>query len=131
MSTPPPVVIPCDDDGVPFGYPMRPLLDRALPKSRPHEWTPDLVAFAFAEPDLFAVEAALARGWCTEAEADRWATIGLLVFPWHIWPDWLERGMSELDRAYPLEEWWRPAWEWAEDLRSATPYQDTDNEAAA
>lgn len=125
--------VPTDDDGVPLGWSMRPLLDRALPLLRPWARTAELAAFAFAEPNEFAVEAAMVRGWCTEAEADRWSTIGLLVFPWHIWPDWLERGLHPLDRLHPLEEWWRPAWEWREGATVATPSRDaaTSEDAAA
>lgn len=112
--------VPTDDDGAPLGWPMRPLLDRALPKVKPHKRTPELVAYALAEPDEFAVEAALVRGWCSDVEADRWSTIGLLLMPWHVWPSWCSAGLHPLDRLYPLEAWWRPAWEWAQ-RRSIEP----------
>lgn len=114
-----PLPVPVDDDGVPLGWCMDALLRHALPGVKAHKRTAELAAFAFAEPDEFAVEAAMHRGWCTDAEADRWATVGLLLMPWHVWGDeWWTRGLSELDRLYPLEEWWRPAWEWNEARRA-------------
>lgn len=95
----------------PLGWLLLPLLRLAFPeppRKRP-PLTPEVVAFRFAEPDEFAVEAALSRGWCTDPEADRWA-LHVGRFPWEVWPEWLPAGLHPLDRLYPLERWWRPAW---------------------
>lgn len=126
---------PVDDDGRPLGWPMEPLLAAALPGVKPGKRTVELVAFALAEADLFAVEAALVRGWCTDAEADRWAVSGVGLFPWRVWGGaWLDEGLAPLDRLHPLDEWWRPAWLWAEEVATvATSTRDvaTPGEAAA
>lgn len=49
------------------------------------------------------------RGWCDQWQADRWA-IAVGFMPWDLWPWWLEAGLHPLDRLYPLDMWWRPAW---------------------
>lgn len=95
----------------PLGWVLRPLLAMAFPeppRCRP-PMLPEVVAFRLAEPDEFAIEAAMRRGWCTDAEADRWA-LNVGRFPWEVWQSWLAAGLHPLDRLYPLAVWWRPAW---------------------
>lgn len=101
----------------PLGWLLRPLLRVAFPepsRNRP-AMTPEVVAHRLAEPDEFAVEAALRRGWCTDPEADRWA-LHVGRFPWEVWPSWLTAGLHPVDLLWSIESWWRPAWSWAHDV---------------
>lgn len=125
------MTVPVDDDGRPVGWPLGPLARAAIPDTvKPHKWTAELLAFYLAEPDEFAVEAAMHRGWCTDTEADRWAIAGLCLMPWLIWPEWLTAGLHPIDRLYPLDTWWRPAWEWAR-AGDAQPVHVVHGEVAA
>lgn len=48
----------------------------------------------------------------TDWQADR-AAIRLGHFPSQVWPDWIDKGLTEVDRRY-LAGGWRQAWLWLE-----------------
>jgi len=48
----------------------------------------------------------------TDWQADR-AAVRLGHMPHVVWPDWIDAGLTELDRDY-LAGGWRQAWEWNE-----------------
>ena len=58
----------------------------------------------------------------TDATADRWAVrAGWL--PWEVWPDWIDAGLSVVDRQR-IEGGWRPAWLHAEQTPSTERQED-------
>jgi len=54
----------------------------------------------------------IAAAGLTDWQADR-AAVRLGHMPHDVWPDWIDAGLTELDRDY-LAGGWRQAWEWNE-----------------
>lgn len=91
-------------------WPLEPLLDAV--RCLTHERTLDRLGRKSREVDVAA------QSGLSDEQADRWA-IRAGLHPAQVWGwEWVEAGLSVVDRQF-MESGWRPAWEFGEQVNAS------------